>query len=223
MQRRQKMNIKSKLIIITAVLAILLQSQVFAAAGFTDIDDSPAKDMIISLQERGIVKGIGNNLFAPKDKVTAAQTIQLFVNAFDLNLDNVRFIKEPKATDYFINADNEAWYAEAFIIASVKGLNFPSDLDPNKKMSREEFTYYLVMSMETQYNLPMIKLIPADIADEKDITTEYSGAIQRSLVYGITSLDADGKFNPKEEITREEAASQVFKALEYIKAHTSTN
>jgi len=216
------MKIKSKIIIISAVLTMLLQSQVYASTvPFTDINDSLARDKIISLQDRGIVKGTGNNLFSPKDNINTAQVIQLFVNALGLNLDNVRFMKEPKATDYFVNANNDAWYAQAFIIASVKGLDFPTDLDPDKELSREEFTHYLIQSIEAQYNLPLIKLIPVDIADENLMTVEYSGSIQRSLAYGIAVLDSEGKFNPKGEMLRDEAAAQIYNALEYIKTHTA--
>ncbi len=71
--------------------------------------------------------------------------------------------------------------------------------------------------METHKNLPMIKIIPAVIADQDQLTVDYDGSIQRSLVYGVTKLDAEGKFNPKDKMTRAEVAEQVYNALEYIK------
>jgi len=213
------MNFKARIMILSTILILLLQIQSFAATiPFTDINDSPAKEKIISLQDRGILKGTGDNAFSPEDTITASQGVQLIVNALGLNLNNVRFIKEPKATDYFVNADNDAWYANAFIIAAVKGMVFPTDLDPGKEWSREEFTHYLILSIEAHYDLPKIKLIGVNIADEALITAEYSGSIQRSLAYGIVSLDSESKVNPKGEMLREEAAVQIYNALEYIKA-----
>jgi len=65
----------------------------------------------------------------------------------------------------------------------------------------------------------MIKLIPVNIADESLLTPEYTGTVQRSLVYGITTLDSENKFNPKGRMSREEAAEQIYNALEYVRIH----
>lgn len=206
--------------IIASVLTLALAGQCFAGAvPFTDISGIAGKDKIVSLQEQGIIKGNGSGLFAPDAPVTAAQGIQLLVNAFDLNIDNIRFIKAPKASDYFKHAKDNAWYSEAFIIISFSGLDLPSDLDPSAKWTREEFTNYLVTLMEQQGNLPLINLIPTEISDSAKMNILYSGAIQRALVYKLVQLDADGGFRPAEAVTRADAAVQIYNALEYLKAH----
>ncbi|WP_227020085.1 S-layer homology domain-containing protein [Sinanaerobacter chloroacetimidivorans] len=206
---------------VAALLVISLTGQSFAAVNpFTDITEHSARDKILALYEKGIVKGVGNERFAPGTTVTAAQGIQMLVNALGLNLDAVRFIKEPKATDYFPKADNNAWYAEALIIAAVNGIELPADLDPKECWTKEKFTHYLVRAMELHNSLPLIKLNPVAIADEDQITVDYSGSIQRAIVvYGILSLKEDGTLNPKAEITRAEAAAEVYNALEYLRAH----
>lgn len=58
-----------------------------------------------------------------------------------------------------------------------------------------------------------------NLCSSNQLTVSYDGAIQRALVYGIVQLGAEGKFNPKEKITRAEATEQIFDALEYIEAH----
>lgn len=211
-----------KMITLTAVTALSLSfaGQSFAAASpFSDIANIAAKDKIIALQEQGLVKGISEDIFAPNNTITAAQGIQLIVNAANLNLDLVRFLVEPKATDYFENADNDAWYANALITASVNGVELPADLDPDKKWTREEFTHQLIRTIEAHGNLPLIKLVPAEIKDNADITIDYDGSIQRALAYNVVKLDEQGNFNPKGEITRAEAAEQIYNVLEYLKAH----
>lgn len=211
-----------KMLTLTAVTALSLSfaGQSYAAANpFTDIANIAAKDKIIALQERGLVNGISDDLFAPNSTITAAQGIQLIVNAADLNLDLVRFLVEPKATDYFKNADNDAWYANALITASVNGVELPADLDPDKKWTREEFTHQLIRTIEAHGNLPLIKLVPADIKDSADMTIDYDGSIQRALAYNVVKLDEQGNFHPKAEITRAEAAEQIYNMLEYLKAH----
>ncbi|MBD2867082.1 S-layer homology domain-containing protein [Paenibacillus arenilitoris] len=216
------MKTKFKMLTLSTVTALSLTfaGQSFAAANpFTDLANIAAKDKIAALQEQGIVKGISDDLFAPNATITAAQGVQLIVNAANLNLDLVRFLVEPKATDYFKNADNDAWYANALITASVNGVELPDDLDPNKKWTREEFTHLLIRTIEAHSNLPMLNLVPAEINDEADLTVDYQGSIQRALAYDVVELDEQGNFHPKAEITRAEAAEQIYNVLEYVKAH----
>ncbi|MNC62157.1 hypothetical protein D3C75_1121510 [compost metagenome] len=66
----------------------------------------------------------------------------------------------------------------------------------------------------------MINIVPADIADADALEPSFQGSIQRSLKYNINTLDANGKFNPKQEITRAEAAVMLYNALEYLKSKT---
>lgn len=216
------MKIKAKIATLSAaaILTLTFAGQSLAAANpFTDITNIVAKEAILELQEKGYIKGVGNNLFAPDATMTAAQGIQLIVNALELNLDHVRFIKEPKATDYYAKANNDAWYANALIIASVNGLELPADLDPGEEWTREEFTHHLIQAVETHANLPKIKLVPVQITDQDQLSIGYDGSIQRALTYGVAKLDGEGKFNPKGKISRAEAAEKVYNALKYIKAH----
>lgn len=216
------MKVQSKLVsmLLTILLTVTFAGQSFAAiAPFTDLTDVIAKDKILSLQEKGYVTGIGDCLFAPDSKVTAAQGIQFIVSSLELNLDLIRFIKEPKATDYFTKADNTAWYANTLIIATVNGIELPKDLDPNKEWTREEFTYHLIQAIEKNGDLPAIKMIPVKLADQDQLTSSYDGSIQRALVYGVVKLDAESKFNPKVAISRAAAAEQIYNALEYLKSH----
>ncbi|NOU75704.1 hypothetical protein GC098_30765 [Paenibacillus sp. LMG 31458] len=207
-----------------ALLSLTIASQSFAAttaSTFTDLNNVTAKDKIISLQQRGVISGITPELFAPQAAISQAQSVQLIVNALGLNLDLIRFFKEPKATDYFKNANNDAWYANALITAAANNVELPSDLDPNKKLTREEFTNQLIRAIEGHEKLPMIKPVLTDIKDEDQMNVEYSGSIQRALHYGVVKLSAEGTFNPKSEITRADAAEEIFNALAYLKAHSA--
>lgn len=204
----------------TALLTLSFAGQSFAASSpFSDLGNTSVKNKIVILQEKGVLNGVGGGQFLPNSAMTAAQGIQLMVNALDLNIDLLRFIKEPKATDYYANANNDAWYADALIIAANNGLDFPADLKPDQAWSREVFTHELILAIEQHSNLPMIKIMPVEIADVAEFTNGYDGSIQRALVLGIAKLDAKGNFHPADNITRAEAAEMTYNALEYIKAH----
>jgi hypothetical protein len=209
----------------TAILSLSIAGQGFAAAGtgFQESNNTRIQSAVSALQKNGILKGDHKGNLEINATLTAAQGVQLIVNAFGLNLDTIRFFKEPQATDYFTKADNKAWYAQALIIASVHDLGLPKDLDPNRTWTKEEFTHYVMLAMQKNSNLPMIKLQPMDFKDEDQVNIALDGDVQRALVLGIAKLDADRKFNPKQEISRGAAAELIYNALEYVAAHPAPN
>ena len=206
-------------VVITLLTFAITGNSFAAATPFSDIAGIPSKDKITALQEKGCIDGLGNGVFAPEKNVTAAQGVQFIVKALGMNIDTIRFFKKPEATDYFLKAENNAWYANSMIIAAANGLELPKDINPNRNLTQEEFTFYLTEAMETQGKLPLIKIIPPQIADQEKISSNYIGAIQRAIVYKITQVDARGNFNPQKNITRADAAEQVYNAAAYLKAH----
>ena len=216
------MTFKKKIITLSSAAVLSLSvtlSAVAVSIPFTDLSGIPAKDKIISLQERGIVAGTDKGIFSPDSRVTTVQAVHMLVKALDLNLNLVRFAKEPKATDYFTKANDDTWYANALIIASVNGVEVDRDVEMNRFWTKEQFTNTLVTAMERHYNLPLLKIMPPEIKDADQMTVEYSGAIQRALIYGVVKLDEEGNLYPKDELTRAEAAEQLYNAIEFIKAH----
>ncbi|MGM1020807.1 MAG: S-layer homology domain-containing protein [Bacillota bacterium] len=213
---------KSAFVAMTTVLLLSFSfgGQMFAAGNqFKDLDSISGKDKIISLQNQGLLKGVSDTQFLPASRVTAAQGIQLISSGFQLSLAAIDFNKAPQASGLFSHVKDTAWYAEAFINAHYNGVEIPKNIDPSKTLTKEEFTHMLIQGMEKAGSLPMIKIAPATIADDGKLEPSYQGSIQRSLVYKVNNLDASGKFNPKSEITRAEAAIMLYNALEYLNAH----
>lgn len=199
----------------TLLISSLTFSSVYA---FSDLEEGQT-EAILGLKERGVVSGINNDLFVPKGKITYAQTVQVIVKGLNLNLDTMRFIKQPLASDTYTNIPNDAWYAEAFIVAHYNGLEIPKDVNPNATITREQFGDLLVRAIEKKGDFPLIKMF-IEITDEDQINVEYQGTLQRLLLYKVTQLDKEGKFNPKNELTRGEAASWVYRAIHFVETHT---
>ncbi|MBD0380887.1 S-layer homology domain-containing protein [Paenibacillus sedimenti] len=201
------------------ITSVMLGSLTFNTAfAFSDVEGEQA-EAIAALQSRGVVSGIDNEHFVPKGKITFAQSVQIIVKGLNLNMDLLRFIKQPVASDIYTNIPNDAWYAEAFIIAHYNGLEIPKDVNPNATITREQFGNLLIRALEKHGDLPLIKMY-IEIKDADQITPEYQGALQRMLLYKIAELDKDGKLNPKAELTRGEAATWVYNAGKVLDAHT---
>lgn len=212
------MKLRIKTIVLVTILILSMTGQSFAAANpFTDISNTKQKDLIVQLYEEDVLKGIGNGLFDPDGTLTTAQGVQMIVNAFDISLAKFLFIKAPQATDWFKNANDNAWYADALIRAGANDIGLPADLDPNAKWTKEDFTYYLVKAMDSQYQMPMTDMMYIEAADEADMMTEYLDAIQRSMKYTITALDQNQNFYPKKPLTRAEAAEMIYNGRKLVK------
>ncbi|MDQ0195593.1 S-layer homology domain-containing protein [Paenibacillus wynnii] len=217
------MNIKKSAVTAITTLSILsftLGGQISAAGGsFNDLGNVTGTEKIISLKDQGLIKGVTNTQFLPKNLMTAGQGIQFISGGLQLSLAAIDFNKAPIASEIFKKVKDNAWYAEAFINAHYNGVDIPKDIDPSKTMTKELFTALLVQGVEKAGNLPMINIVPVEISDDSQLDPSYQGSVQRSLKYNISTLDANRKFNPKSELTRAEAAIMLYNALEYLKAH----
>ncbi|GAA4701209.1 S-layer homology domain-containing protein [Brevibacillus fulvus] len=167
------------------------------------------------------VMAIDKQSVKPDAPLTAAQGIQLIVEAFALNLDEVRFLKAPLATDYFPRAKNDAWYANTLIIAAHNGFDLPRQLDPNQTWTKEKFLHQLMHVLEQHEHLPMIRIAPESFADMDQLEPLYQGSIERAIALKIVKLDAERKLHPKAEITRSEALEWIGNAVAFSKKRSS--
>ncbi|QGQ99575.1 protease complex subunit PrcB family protein [Paenibacillus psychroresistens] len=208
-----------KKIISVALTTVLVGSLSFgtAFASFTDVDDSQ-KVAIDLLKDRGIVSGIDKLHFAPKGKITYAQSVQMIVKGLDFNLDTMRFIKQPLASDTYTNVSNDSWYANAFVIAKYSGLEIPADVNPNAVITREQFGDLLVRALEKKGSFPTVKMF-IQFNDEAQITPDLQGSLQRMVLYKIAELDKKGNFEPKGEVTRGQAATWVYNTVRFLETH----
>lgn len=211
---------KSKRISILALTLALVFLMGFGGTGFafSDIQGDPGEASILALKEKGIVGGMGDDTFVPKGKMSYAQAVHLVVKGFGLNIDNIRFIKEPKAKDYFTEVPDDAWYAPSYIIAQLNGLPVPKDVNPNRTISREEFTGLLYSGLLRTGDYAFVEMFII-IQDADQIAPACMDGIQKLLIAKIATLDEKGEFHPKAEITRSEAAVMLDRALAFVEQH----
>jgi len=196
-----------------ALSCVLLSGSAFA---FSDISPKdPGYKSIQDLRDRGIVQGVGNNAFKPQAPVDGATALTLIVKGLNLNIDAIRFIKEPKASDYFTNVKDNASYAMTFIIARMNGLDIPKDIDPSKKITREQFAHWLFQGISTKGDYAFTEQYVM-LNDEDKVTQAFSNSIQKLLVSGIAELDKEQNFRPRDAITRSEAAVLLDRAIEFV-------
>ncbi|MCD9024296.1 S-layer homology domain-containing protein [Cohnella silvisoli] len=151
-----------------------------------------------------------------KNSIDAATAVTLIVKGLDLNIDNIRFIKEPKASDYYTKVKDNASYAGSFIIAQFNGLDLPKDINPSAKVTREQFVKWLFGALSHKGDYAWIEIFQ-EIADANQVTKGYMDSIQKLLIAKIVTLDNKQKFHPKNSVTTAEASTMIARTVNFIK------
>ncbi|MFC4103876.1 S-layer homology domain-containing protein [Paenibacillus xanthanilyticus] len=204
--------------LMTVSLALLAFASATSAFAFSDTKQDPNSAKIAQLQQQGIVSGNKDGKFLPKESLTFAAGLTLIAKGLKLDYGDKVFVKAPQASDYFDSVANNAWYANAFVLAGINDLGIPRDVNPSATMTREQFAHYLFRAMIAKQDLAFIEIYKL-IGDEEQITAGYKGSIQNLLIAGIVKLDAKQNFYPNQPVTRSDAAAWTHDAIAYLKKH----
>jgi len=202
--------------VLAAMALAMLLSLCQSALAFSDTGSDRNKEAIRALQEAGIAQGDSTGKFNPGGHLTYASGISLLVKAFDLNIDHIRFIKQPLASDHYPNARDDAWYSDALVIAAYSGLDIPQDMRPEAVMTREQFAHHLFQAISSQGEFAYTEQYIV-IADQQDIANAYSNSIQKLLITGVADLNKQQQFRPQEAISRGEAAGWLHRAVLFVR------
>ena len=202
----------------SAVLSAWLLVWMFcagSAAAFSDIGGDPNENRILQLREEGILSGDANGRFRPGDKLTYAEGVTMIVKGLGLSLEDIRFVKEPKASDFYDFVLDDKWYSDVFLTASFH-LDLPRSVKPDLSMTRERFAYHLYRGLTSRAGFALPAPQPV-IEDAADIAPEYREGVQMLLYAGIAEPGKDNRFEPKRAVTRGEAAGMVYEARAFLR------
>ncbi|WP_156926571.1 S-layer homology domain-containing protein [Cohnella panacarvi] len=155
---------------------------------------------------------------AKPNSITVSSAVSMIVNGLHLNIDNIRFIKEPKASDYYTKVKDSAPYAYDFIIAQFTGLELPKDIDPNAYVTREQFAKWLYGGLSSTGEYAWIEIF-VDLKDANKVSKGYMDSIQKLLIAGIASTDSHNRYWPKMDVTKPQAERMVKKAAAFAEQH----
>ena len=177
---------------------------------FTDTASHWAKNNILYLSARDIIKGKGTDVFMPNSQITRAEFVQILANMSgdDLSKDN---------TSKFTDVSEKAWYAKAIAWAvenSIAGGTGNDTFSPNANITRQDMSvmiskYAANISKETlQSTNKEVKF-----ADDYDIASYAKDSVtamqKASIINGVKNNLGSYSFNPKSNATRAEAATMI--------------
>ena len=180
---------------------------------FKDIDSvSWAEESIIGLHAMGIVDGDGNGNFRPNDTIKREELIKILVNAFDIGDDN--------ASSDFSDVPKDHWsykyVSSAYKYGLVQGMG-ENTFGSGIMMSRQDL-------MTLIYRLAISKGMISDENEKPYLYDDYyeiSDYARKAVSYisneGLNFNIKDNKFNPKNKISRAEAAATIWGFLKEVK------
>ncbi|AOY76622.1 S-layer homology domain-containing protein [Clostridium formicaceticum] len=179
---------------------------------FTDVGQFYiwAKDGIEALAEQGIIKGIGENKFAPEKQLTRAEFAVILVKALDLDVS-----EEFKGS--FVDVFRNDWHA-AYVEAAAKyGLikGYPDgSFGPNKEVNRQEMTVMVIQAMGLKEEAKVREGKNITYRDKEKIPAWVIGSVEIAQEKGLLENIVVGYFNGEKPVNRAEAAVMVYRMLQ---------
>jgi len=174
-----------------------------------DIKGHWAEKNILAMVQLGYLSGVGNNLFEPERNVTRAEFITMVSRSTGVDTDISREFDDV--------ADGE-WFSE--YVKRVSGVipdEMISDgvnLEPNKPITRQEAVYILTKACLAKNNINVLSEKYKDYIDADEVATWAVDMFNIALEKKIITGTPDKKLNPNSNLTRAEAATCVYNALQ---------
>ena len=173
---------------------------------FSDVNkESWFYNPVINLVNLGYINGYKDGTFRPSDNITLGEFLKIIMTSTT----NKKYKK----------IENKHWaydiYLDAVVKAVIDSANFKGDAKSlNTPITREDMAYILIGvsenilgEKEVKYDKSKIKIKDIDKATDIKVDSIYS-AYEKGLING-----KDGKFFPKENLTRAQAATIIIRLL----------
>jgi predicted secreted protein len=185
---------------------------------FIDIHKNWAKQDIQMVSSLGFMNGTGRTdqgfrIFSPEDTVSRAQLSTVLQRVFQLDYGQIRFIKQPLASDYFRDVENEAWYADGLVMCAINNIfKTTGDFYPDRSVTRIEIARSIYRSFNAKgISVPMIMVMPI-YHDTNNLSNEDSNAMVFVSNTGIMKGD-NNYFRPEQNMTRAELAKVINRCI----------
>ncbi len=174
---------------------------------FADVSEAhPYAEAIAYLRDEGIIEGYANGTFRPDQSINRVEILKMLLLGFGYE------VEENYAMPGLSDLEDEAWYLpylnHALELGVVEGHPNGTYL-PSHSLNRAEFLKILLTSYGINLNdYPIMELYP-----DTGIDAWYASYVQYSKDNGLMDPDAEGNFNPGNEVTRGEVAETIYRLI----------
>ena len=196
-----------------ALAVTMFSTTAFAASvKFTDVPDSHwASSSITEMADKGIMSGIGNNLFAPSQQLSNAEFITMLVRQFYSDK---------------LGAEGSTWYAPFMAAAKSANILTGTNVGSNEDLATSTINRYDMAQL--MYNVLKAEGITTSslsdtskVADWASVPSTYRDAVSVCYNMGmLTGVDNKGTFNGTGVMDRAQAAVVMDRLLEVCSGGT---
>lgn len=191
-----------------ALAVTMFSTTAFAASvKFTDVPDSHwASSSITEMADKGIMSGIGNNLFAPSNTLTGAEFVTMIVRHF----------YEDK-----LGAGGEKWYSEFMAVAEKEGILAGTSITAEDVINRYDMAQLMYNVLKAEGITTSSLSDTSKVADWSAVPSTYRDAVSVCYNMGmLTGVDNKGTFNGTGVMDRAQAAVVMDRLLEVCSGGT---
>ena len=188
------------------------------AGVYPDTKDNWARDAIQAMTQAGYLSGYADNTFKPSAQITREQAAAIYGKVLQHNLNEQELadiVTKESATSYS-DVEADRWSSSAIKLVSAAGVmegTSKTAFTPSKTMDREQFVASAA-SLAKKLNLSTpVKTEKVRFKDEDSISLDYVADINYMAQRGIVASGATENFNPKQPVTRAQAATILNRML----------
>lgn len=185
---------------------------------YSDTKDNWARDAIQAMTQAGYLSGYSDNTFKPSAQITREQAAAIYGKVLQHNLNEqelAEIVTKESSTSYS-DVEADRWSSSAIKLVSAAGVmegTSKTAFTPSKTMDREQFVASAA-SLAKKLNLSTpVKAEKVTFKDEASISSAYLADIQYMAQRGIVASGATENFNPKQPVTRAQAATILNRML----------
>lgn len=180
---------------------------------FLDTLEHWAREFIGNLAARGIVNGMGDNLYQPDGFLTRAQFLTMLsksVSSVDVTSSAPAGFSDVPQGEWYYHYVN--WGFENGIVAGTSETTF----DPDAKITREQMA--MMLNNFSKYSQATFAPTVSEITfTDTDSISEWAAESVKYIVRaGIMSGHPEGNFDPQGHATRAQAATVVYKSCQIM-------
>ena len=170
------------------------------------------------MTQAGYLSGYADNTFKPGAQITREQAAAIYgkVLQHNLNEQELADIVTKESSTSYSDVEADRWSSSAIKLVSAAGVmegTSKTAFTPSKTMNREQFVASAA-SLAKKLNLSTpVKTEKVTFKDEASISSAYLADIQYMAQRGIVASGATENFNPKQPVTRAQAATILNRML----------
>ena len=191
-----------------ALAVTMFSTTAFAASvKFTDVPDSHwASSSITEMADKGIMSGIGNNLFAPSNTLTGAEFVTMIVRHF----------YEDK-----LGTEGEKWYSEFMDAAKSANILTGTNVTAEGTINRYDMAQLMYNVLKAEGITTSSLSDTSKVADWSAVPSTYRDAVSVCYNMGmLTGVDNKGTFNGTGVMDRAQAAVVMDRLLDVCSGGT---